>query len=59
MDGRTKSPEAMSPFNFFEVQVIYLLFSINSPSFKVLGPTVFEIFSDKVKMSKKIKGHNS
>ena len=40
-------------------QVIYSSLSINSPSFKALAPTVFEILADKVKMRKIIKGHNS
>ena len=31
-------------------QVIYSSLSINSPSFKALAPTVFEIFAEKVKM---------
>ena len=40
-------------------QVIYLPLPINSPSFKSLALTVFEIFCYQDKMPKITKGHNS
>ena len=49
----------MKYFSEFLQKLINSSLQIHLLSFKALALTVFEIFADKVKMSKITKGHNS